>query len=208
MDWKCREFGQLSSVEIYQILRARNAILVVEDAHMHQDIDGKDETAVHVFAVDTIGGESLVVAYARLRPGDEVDPEAMIDKSLTHPTRRDDDTAERLMERTLAAADERWPHAPVRTHSPAHRETFYKRFGFRKADGPFLQHGMPFIGMIRAGVDTQKSLNNPWRMNRASAERSNEAVAQTAESEHAKRRADGKLGSLSCRLNATPGVSQ
>lgn len=207
MDWKCCEFGQLSSAEIYQILRARNAILVVEDAHMHQDIDGKDASAVHVFAVDTVGGESLVVAYARLRPGDEVDPEAMIDKSLTHTTRRDDDTADRLIERTLAAAHERWPQAPVRTHSPVHRETFYKRFGFRKADGPFLQHGMPFIGMIRPATDTQKSFNNPSGKNRASPERSAEAAAQTAESEHAARRAEGKP-SLSCRFNTIPGVSQ
>jgi predicted GNAT family N-acyltransferase len=208
MDWKCCEFGQLSSAEIYQILRARNAILVVENAHMHQDIDGKDGSAVHVFAVDTIGGESLVVAYARLRPGDEVDPEAMIDKSLTHTTRRDDDTADRLIERALAAAHERWPQAPVRTHSPVHREAFYKRFGFRKVDGPFLQHGMPFIGMLHPGIDTQKSPNNPLRENRVSTQRSTDAVARTTESEHAERRADGKLSSLSSRFNAISGVSQ
>lgn len=208
MDWKCCEFGQLSSTEIYQILRARNAILVVEDAHMHQDIDGKDESAVHVFAIDTIGGESLVVAYARLRPGDDVDPEAMIDKSLTHNTRRDDDTAERLIERTLAAAYERWPQAPVRTHSPVHQETFYKRLGFRKVDGPFLQHGMPFIGMVRAAIGTQKSLNNTLRTNSASTKRRTEAVAQTTESGHAEHRAEGKLSTLPSRLNVISGVNQ
>jgi ElaA protein len=185
MDWKCCEFGQLNSTEIYQILRARNAVLIVEEAHVHQDIDGKDESAVHVFAIDTIGGESLVVAYARLRPGDDIDPETVIDKSLTHNKRRDDDTAERLIERTLAAAHERWPQAPVRTHSSVYQEDFYKRFGFRKVDGPFLQHGMPFIGMVRARTGAEKSLNHTLRTNRASTKRSTEAVTQATESEPA-----------------------
>ena len=208
MDWKCSEFDQLSSAELYQILRARNAILVVEDAHMHQDIDDKDKNAVHVFARDTIVGESQVVAYARLRPGDDIDPEVMIDKPLTHTTRRDDDTADRLIERALAACFERWPHAPVRTHSPVHRESFYKRFGFRKVDGPFLQHGMPFIGMIRPGMDTQKMSNDRLRTSQASTTRSAEAIAQATGSEHAERRTGGKLSSLSSRLNANSGVSQ
>jgi ElaA protein len=207
MDWKCCEFTQLSSVELYLILRARNAILVVENAHMHLDIDGKDENAVHVFALDTVGGESLVVAYARLRPGDEVDPEAVIDKQLTHTTHQDDDTADRLIEHVLSAACERWPHAPVRTHSSVHRESFYKRFGFRKVDGPFLQHGLPFIGMIRRGDGTAKAARNRLRTNWAPSDSNVEALAQATETEQAERRSEGKPSSLSRRLHAISGVS-
>jgi ElaA protein len=208
MDWKSCEFRQLSSAELYLILRARNAILVVEDANMHQDIDGKDENAIHVFALDTVRGESLVVAYARLLPGDEVDPEAMVDKQLTHTTHRDDDTADRLIEHALNAVCERWPRAPVRTHSPIHRESFYKRFGFRKVDGPFLQHGLPFIGMIRQGDDTAKAARNLLRTHRAPSGSNAEALAQATEAEHAERRSEGKRSSLSPRLHTTSRVSQ
>ncbi|MFM0592492.1 MULTISPECIES: GNAT family N-acetyltransferase [Paraburkholderia] len=208
MDWKCCEFTQLTSVEIYLILRARNAILVVDDAHMHQDIDGKDENAVHVFALDTVQGESLVVAYARLRPGDEVDPEATIEKQLTHTTHRDDDTVDRLIEHVLSAASERWPHAPLRTHSPVHRESFYKRFGFSKVDGPFLQHGMPFIGMIRPADPGAISARSQPQTDPTASDAGAQALAQVTGTEQTERRAESTRNRLSPRLHTSSGVRQ
>ncbi|WP_418939858.1 GNAT family N-acetyltransferase [Paraburkholderia bryophila] len=206
MDWKCCEFAQLTTVEIYLILRARNAILVVDDAHVHQDIDGKDENAVHVFALDTVHGESLVVAYARLRPGDEVDPEATIEKQLTHTTHRDDDTVDRLIEQVLSAASERWPHAPLRTHSPVHRESFYKGFGFSKVDGPFLQHGLPFIGMIRPADPEATSARNLPQTDSAASDAGTQALAQATGTEQTARRAESRRSGLSSRLPSSTGV--
>ena len=208
MDWKCCEFWQLSSVELYQILRARNAILIVEDAHTHQEIDGKDENAVHIFALDLATGDPLVVAYARLLPGDEVDPETVIDKLLTHTTHRDDDTAQRLVAHALTVSHERWPHARVRTHSPVHRESFYKRLGFRKIDGPFLQHGMPFIGMIHPPINASKSIRNPLHAGRASATNSAAAVAAPGESEYTKRHGDSEPANAPPLLDPSLGVNQ
>lgn len=149
MDWTCCEFRHLNSYELYAILRARNAILVVEDAHTYLDIDGKDEFAIHVFALDEQVDTPSIAAYARLLPGDDTDPETAVDKLLTSDAHRDDDTIVELVEQVLAAAQARWPDAPVRLHAPAHHKAFYNRFGFRKADGPFLDNGVPYIGMIR-----------------------------------------------------------
>ncbi|EAY70387.1 hypothetical protein BDAG_03183 [Burkholderia dolosa AU0158] len=149
MEWHCREFEHLSAVDLYAILRARNAVLVVEDAHTHLDIDGKDAHALHVYATVRDGDSAEVAAYARILPGDDVDPEIVIDKVLTSEACRDGDTLEHLIERALTAAHAAWPAAAVRTHVPAPRQAFYKRFGFRKAYGPFLEQGAPFVGMIR-----------------------------------------------------------
>jgi len=150
----------------------RRAISDLTDAHVHLDIDGKDEGALHIFALDADGGLPEVVAYARLLPGDEIDPDAMIDKLLTSAARRDDDTTDRLIEHVLAAAYVRCPRAKVRTHSPIHHEAFYKRFGFRKIDGPFLQHGMPFIGMVHAMDGGRKPTRNLLRAKPREADRS------------------------------------
>lgn len=150
MDWTCCEFRHLSSNELYMILRTRNAVLVVEDAHTHLDIDGKDEFAIHVFATDKRGEQPAIAAYARLLPGDDIDPETTIDKILTSAAHRDDRTIDALIEHVLAAAHARWPDAPVRVQAPAPREGFYNRFGFRKVDGPYLEHGAPYVGMLRA----------------------------------------------------------
>lgn len=160
MDWTCCEFRHLSSNELYMILRARNAVLVVEEAHTHLDIDGKDECAIHVFATDKRGEQPAIAAYARLLPGDDIDPETMIDKILTSAAHRDDRTIDALIEHVLAAAHARWPDAPVRVQAPAQREDFYNRFGFRKVDGPYLEHGAPYVGMLRAASSPSKAVRD------------------------------------------------
>ncbi|KWF58698.1 drug:proton antiporter [Burkholderia pseudomultivorans] len=149
MEWHCCEFEHLGAVDLYAILRARNAVLVVEDAHTHLDIDGKDAGALHVYARVHDDDAVEVAAYARILPGDDIDPDVVIDKVLTSEACRDDDTLERLLERALAAAHVAWPDTAVRTHVPASRQAFYKRFGFRKAYGPYLEQGAPFVGMVR-----------------------------------------------------------
>jgi predicted GNAT family N-acyltransferase len=90
-----------------------------------------------------------IVAYARVQPGDAEDPEVIIDKVLTSPGRRGDGTAELLIERVLHSIAERWPGRPVRVTAPVVLRGFYEQFGFRKSDGPFLDHGLPFIGLTR-----------------------------------------------------------
>lgn len=150
MEWHCCEFEHLSAVDLYAILRARNAVLVVEDAHTHLDIDGKDAGALHVYASVRDGDTTEVAAYARILPGDDIDPDVVIDKVLTSESCRDDDTLERLIGRALAAAQAAWPDTAVRTHVPAPRQAFYKRFGFRKAYGPYLEQGAPFVGLVRS----------------------------------------------------------
>ncbi|KEZ07610.1 drug:proton antiporter [Burkholderia sp. MSh2] len=150
MEWHCCEFEHLSAVDLYAILRARNAVLVVEDAHTHLDIDGKDAGALHVYATVRDGDATEVAAYARILPGDDIDQDVVIDKVLTSERCRDDDTLERLIGRALTAAQAAWPDAAVRTHVPAPRQAFYKRFGFRKAYGPYLEQGAPFVGLIRS----------------------------------------------------------
>ncbi|CAM2170496.1 ElaA protein [Burkholderia cepacia] len=149
MEWHCCEFEHLGAVDLYAILRARNAVLVVEDAHTHLDIDGKDAGALHVYATVRDGDTMEVAAYARILPGDDIDPDAVIDKVLTSERRRDDATLEQLIGRALTAAQAAWPDAAVRTHVPAPRQAFYKRFGFRKAYGPYLEQGAPFVGLVR-----------------------------------------------------------
>lgn len=149
MNWKTLEFEQLSARELYLILRARSAVFVVEQSHVCLDADGHDEHALHVFAADDMTRPMPILAYARVQPGDAEDPEITIDKVLTSPLRRGDGTAELLLERVLEAIAERWPGHAVRVAAPLGLRDFYTQFGFRKSEGPYLEHGVPYIGLTR-----------------------------------------------------------
>ena len=161
MEWKCSEFEHLTAHELYSILRVRSSVFVVEHAHIHLDIDDKDDTALHVFALEPeldAGPDALkIAAYARLLPGDEQDPEIIIDKVLTTPKRRDDNTHDLLVTHTMAAAQTVWPNHPIHINVATHQEDIYASFGFRKAVGPFLEHGQPYIGMVWRGTDASQA---------------------------------------------------
>jgi ElaA protein len=149
MNWKTLEFDQLTPRDLYLIMRARSAVFVVEQAHVCLDADGRDEQAVHVFAMQDSAGPMPLLAYARLLPGDAEDPEVMIDKVLTSPARRGDGTAELLIEHALHVISQRWPGSMVRVTAPVGLRDFYEQFGFRKTEGPFLEYGVAYIGLTR-----------------------------------------------------------
>jgi ElaA protein len=147
MEWKCSEFRQLSTHELYSILRARSAVFVVEYAHIHLDLDDKDEAALHIFALEPGFAVPQVVAYARVLPGDEHDSEVVIDKLLTIAKRRDDDTRDLLVAHAVAAVQTVWPDHPIHINVSTHCEDFHEGFGFRKVVGS-LEHGTPCVGMV------------------------------------------------------------
>lgn len=175
MNWKTLEFEQLSARELYLILRARSAVFVVEQAHVCLDADARDEHALHVFAADDMTRSMPILAYARLQPGDAEDPDITVDKVLTSPLRRGDGTAERLMERVLQTIAERWPGHAARVKAPLGLRDFYEQFGFRKTEGPYLAHGVPFI------VLTRQLRGNPLRFGMRPRERGSVTDIDTVE---------------------------
>jgi len=49
ISWKTKTFDELSTQELYQILRLRSEVFVVEQNCVYQDIDNKDHKALHLF---------------------------------------------------------------------------------------------------------------------------------------------------------------
>jgi ElaA protein len=149
MNWKALDFEQITARELYLILRARSAVFVVEQSHVHLDPDGRDETSLHVFAVDDMSRSMPVIAYARLREGTSETPEVVVDKILISPLRRSDGAAEALIERVLAATRERWPGRLLRLVAPLDLRGFYEAFGFRMTEEPFVERGVRLVSLVR-----------------------------------------------------------
>ena len=51
MEIVIKEFGELTIYELYEILQLRSEVFVVEQNCVYQDIDGKDNKALHVFGI-------------------------------------------------------------------------------------------------------------------------------------------------------------
>ena len=79
--WKIKSFEELSIHELYEILKVRQEVFVVEQTCYYLDADGYDQKALHLFAEK----EGKVVAYCRIFPEGVKYPETSIGRVLTHP---------------------------------------------------------------------------------------------------------------------------
>lgn len=133
-----KPFSQLSPLELYEILRLRAQVFIVEQHCLYQDIDGLDPRSVHLSG----HRDGRLLAYARWY---EAASERVLGRIAVHPQGRGEGLGRRLVEAALTAIG---PHS-VRIHAQAYLEDFYRSFGFESRGGPFEEDGIPHRLMVR-----------------------------------------------------------
>lgn len=148
MEIVIKSFDELSREELYEILRSRTAVFVVEQECPYQEVDNHDQKALHVIGMKN--GE--LVAYARLfRPGDYAD-EASIGRVLVVPSHRKRGLARLIMKASLEAVKTRLNSNTAMVSAQRYLEGFYKDLGFHTTGEPYLEDGIPHIKMIRHSI--------------------------------------------------------
>ena len=143
MIWTIKTFDQLTLEELYDILRLRVDVFVVEQKCPYPELDGKDREALHVFARDQEG----IQAYLRvLRPGVSFS-EASLGRVISR--RRRQGLGTQLLQRGLLAAEEWLGRGPIRIEAQTYAKAFYEQAGFRQVSEEFLEDGIPHIQMLR-----------------------------------------------------------
>ena len=83
--WLCKQFNELTPSELYDLLRLRSQVFVVEQSAIYLDLDGRDQSAYHLLLVD---GHDALVACCRLLPPGVLYPEAAIGRVVIDPAWR------------------------------------------------------------------------------------------------------------------------
>lgn len=144
-EFKIKPFKTLSLPELYQMLQLRSEVFVVEQNCVYQDIDGKDEKALHVLAVY----EGVLVAYARLfAPGDYFE-NASIGRVIVKPGYRDRKWGHDLMKEAIAGISEHFGTSKITISAQLYLKKFYENHGFVASSEVYLEDGIPHIGMKR-----------------------------------------------------------
>ncbi len=143
MEWLVKTFSQLTSEELYEILRLRVDVFVVEQQCPYPELDGKDLDALHVFARN----QEEIQAYLRvLRPGVSF-PEASLGRVVTRPRRQGLGT--QLLQKGLEAAEAWLGKGPLRIEAQTYARGLYEKAGFTQVSEEFLEDGIPHIQMLR-----------------------------------------------------------
>ncbi len=144
LTWHIKTFAELTKKELYEVLRVRQDVFVVEQSCAYNDIDGGDEQWVHVFAQN---GERIV-AYARLRLHNEKqEPIARVGRLLVTMQARGKGLARELMQRCINYIHEAAPNRVIELSAQCYLLEFYGSLGFTEVGYEYLEDDIPHHDM-------------------------------------------------------------
>lgn len=135
-------FNELTTTELYELLKSRSEIFVVEQNCIYQDLDDKDYHSLHIFYED----EGKTVAYLRAF---EKDPTANIVQigrvlTLTHGT----GLGGKLLKEGISQIKDKMNPSSIYIEAQCYAIGFYEREGFVVSSDEFLEDGIPHVEMI------------------------------------------------------------
>ncbi len=142
MEIAVKEFDELSLRELYEILRCRTEVFVVEQAIPYRELDGDDVRSLHLFVKE--GNE--IIAYMRIiEPGVRNDS-AVIGRVLTMKKYRGRGLARLLMKKGIEKAFELCDS--IHIEAQTYLKDFYESLGFEAVSDEFIYESRPHISMI------------------------------------------------------------
>jgi ElaA protein len=136
-----KTFQELTTEELYELLRVRSEIFVVEQNCVYQDMDGDDQKAIHLW----LTVEEEVLALARVCPAGTHMKEISIGRVIT--TERGKGYGKQMMLYAIDAAIEHFDAKLIDIEAQEYAKGFYESVGFRQSSEPFMLDGIPHIKM-------------------------------------------------------------
>ena len=144
MQWKIKTFSELTTTELYEILRIRAEVFVVEQTCVYQDLDLKDKRAYHVFVEEN--GE--IIAYLRILEKGVSYPEISIGRVLVKEGYRGKGLSRELMQRAISFIKEELHENEIRISAPKYLLEFYDSLGFMVVSEVYLEDGIEHVEML------------------------------------------------------------
>ena len=142
---KVKTFQELTTQELYDLLQLRSEVFVVEQDCVYQDIDGKDQNALHVLGYKN---EELV-AYTRIfKPGYYFD-EASIGRVVVKRSERKHKYGYDIMNTSIEAIKNYYHVNTIKISAQTYLKRFYNTLEFFEVGEEYLEDGIPHIAMIR-----------------------------------------------------------
>lgn len=144
-EWKIKTFSELTTPELYEIIKARVNVFVVEQDCPYPDLDDNDQKAIHLWAENN--GE--VLAYCRIFDKGIKYPETSIGRVVTTENGRGTGLGKQLIKYALEIIENRLGTSEVRISAQDYLLKFYSDFGFQDTGKKYLEDNIPHTEMIR-----------------------------------------------------------
>ncbi|HEY0261296.1 MAG TPA: GNAT family N-acetyltransferase [Lacisediminihabitans sp.] len=145
-----KSWGELTTDELYSILKLRTDIFFVEQRIDEEELDNRDQepSTEHLWIEDEAG----CVAYLRIlvdRTASFRDARRLIGRVVVREDRRGEGLAQELMRRAINS----YGGEPLLLHAQQYIAPLYTKFGFEAFGEPYLEASIPHLTMYRpAGI--------------------------------------------------------
>lgn len=139
-----KTFNELSTADIYSMLQLRSEIFVVEQNCVYQDIDDKDQNALHLL----LKKNNYLIGYSRMfKPGDYF-KQASIGRVLVKKNERKNKYGSLLMQLSVKAIKDTFNEKKIKISAQIYLIGFYKKLGFLPEGEEYLEDGIPHVAML------------------------------------------------------------
>lgn len=142
MDLIVRRFDELTTGELYRIMKKRVEVFVIEQKCIYQELDDKDLRAVHVWLEE----DGEILAYLRVLDKGVSFEEASVGRVLS--VRRRQGLGTKVLREGIRQAKEVFGADSIRIEAQTYARSMYEKIGFRQVSEEFLDEGIPHIEML------------------------------------------------------------
>jgi ElaA protein len=144
IEYVLKSFGELTTIELYQVLKLRNEIFIVEQKCAYQDIDDKDLKSHHLMCL--IDGK--LAGYTRIVPSGISYNEASIGRVAIGSSFRGLSLGKQLMEKSINACEELYEKTSIRIGAQLYLLKFYNSLGFQETGESYDEDGIEHMEMV------------------------------------------------------------
>ena len=144
MQWRWYRFADFDAVTLFQYLRLRQQVFVVEQNCTYPDMDDLDLVSTHLLA----WSGDVIVACLRLVPPGLKHAEPSLGRVITAAAYRGNGLGYQLIATGLKGAAAQYPAMNNRIGAQAHLQAFYARHGFATVSDPYDEAGILHVDML------------------------------------------------------------
>ena len=144
LSWEWKSFSELKRDELYDILRFRQEIFVVEQKSWYLDADGLDQSSLHLLVLD----KGVIIGYLRLTPPGEKYSETSIGRVSIDRGYRGEKLGDHLLIMGIEKGKEAYGSGSYRISAQEYLISYYEKHGFKVQGNPYDEDGIPHIEML------------------------------------------------------------
>ncbi len=149
MEIEVKSFKDLNTTELYQILKLRSVVFVVEQNCPYLDMDGHDLTCHHLLMYN----QNELVGYCRLiDQGISYSEYIYIGRVVINPKYRGQGFGYTLMNAAIENIGSIYGNTAIKISAQLHLTSFYEQVGFEQTGESYLEDDIPHIAMIRKPI--------------------------------------------------------